>query len=54
MHVFFLITILGVSFAKVSELQSLSTSNVIPSGELTYPTLGKGKSSSKVPYEGIC
>ena len=26
----------------------------IPSRELTYPTFGKGKSSSKVPWEGIC
>ena len=45
----FFITILGVSFAKVSELQSLGTSNMLPSGELIYPTLGKGKSYSKVP-----
>ena len=27
---------------------------VIPSRELTYPTCGKGKSSSKVPWWGIC
>ena len=26
----------------------------IPSRELTYPTLGKGKSSSKVNFDGIC
>ena len=26
----------------------------IPSRELTYPTLGKGKSSSKVTFDGIC
>ena len=26
----------------------------IPSRELTYPTFGKGKSSSKVIWEGIC
>ena len=26
----------------------------IPSRELTYPTWGKGKSSSKVPFYGIC
>jgi len=28
--------------------------NVLPSRELTYPTLGKGKSSSKVIFDGIC
>ena len=26
----------------------------LPSRELTYPTLGKGKSSSKVPWDWIC
>ena len=26
----------------------------VPSRELTYPTWGKGKSSSKVPFYGIC
>jgi len=26
----------------------------MPSRELTYPTLGKGKSSSKVTFDGIC
>ena len=26
----------------------------LPSRELTYPTLGKGKSSSKVIFDGIC
>jgi len=26
----------------------------IPSREGTYPTLAKGKLSSKVPWEGIC
>ena len=26
----------------------------IPCRELTYPTWGKGKSSSKVPFYGIC
>ena len=26
----------------------------LPSRELTYPTWGKGKSSSKVPFYGIC
>jgi len=26
----------------------------VPSRELTYPTLGKGKSSSKMPWWGIC
>jgi len=26
----------------------------LPSRELTYPTLGKGKSSSKVNFDGIC
>ena len=26
----------------------------IPSTELTYPTLGKGNSSLKLPWEGIC
>ena len=26
----------------------------LPSRKLTYPTFGKGKSSSKVPWEGIC
>ena len=26
----------------------------LPSRELTYPTLGKGKSSSNVPWDGIC
>ena len=26
----------------------------IPTGELTYLTLGKGKSSPKVPWDGIC
>ena len=27
---------------------------LLPSRELTYPTLGKGKSSSKVTFDGIC
>ena len=26
--------------------------NMIPSMELTYPTVGKGKSSSNMPYQG--
>ena len=26
----------------------------IPSGELTYPTLGKGKPSTKLAFQGIC
>ena len=26
----------------------------LPSRELTYPTLGKGNSSSKLPWKGIC
>jgi len=28
--------------------------HAIPSRELTYPTWGKGKSSSKVIFDGIC
>ena len=28
--------------------------NKIPSRELTYPTTGKGKSSSKLPFNAIC
>jgi len=28
--------------------------NKVPSRELTDPTLGKGKSSSKVIFDGIC
>jgi len=38
-------------------VQSFSLSNKVcslPSRELTYPTLGKGKSSSKVIFDGIC
>ena len=27
---------------------------LVPSGELTYPTFGKGKSSSKLTFQGIC
>ena len=35
---------------KIS-LQKLNQYN-LPSRELTYPTLGKGKSSSNMPYQG--
>ena len=35
-------------------LKPLKEDNIIPSRKLTYPTLGKGKSSSKVIFDGIC
>ena len=41
-----------VRFGSDSTPQSLSGN--IPSRELTYPTLGKGTSSSRVPWDGIC
>ena len=37
-----------VNFGFNKSLQAL------PSWELTYPTLGKGKPSPKVPWDGIC
>jgi len=37
-----------------SGIPSFSEKEEIPSRELTYPTLGKGKSSSKVTFDGIC
>jgi len=27
---------------------------LLPSRKLTYPTWGKGKSSSNMPYQGVC
>ena len=39
---------------KANILESINLSLCVPSRELTYPTLGKGKSSSEVPWDRIC
>ena len=40
---------------KVHKIEGCGNpSQKLPSRELTYPTLGKGTSSSKGPWEGIC
>ena len=36
------------------QIEFKEVSSRIPSRELTYPTLGKGKSSSNMPWVGIC
>ena len=45
-----------VSGKKNTTRRGIAENNAasIPSGELTYPTFGKGKSSSKLTFQGIC
>jgi len=42
----------GLRESYVANIETFK--KVIPSRELTYPTLGKGKSSSKCHFWGIC
>ena len=41
--------LIGISFSS-----GLFSGAMLPSRELTYPTLGKGKYSSKCHFGGIC
>ena len=41
----------GKLYIKISKI---GEKELVPSRELTYPTLGRGKSSSNIPWVGIC
>jgi len=43
-----------VSFCCIPGSSEYQNEEILPSRELTYPTWGKGKSSSKVIFDGIC
>ena len=50
-----IVLFIAVAFAKKESLFTVGclVRIILPSTELTYPTLGKGKSSSKVPWQGM-